>query len=119
MIDFKEILTMDKWLQGYLILTILDFLTGFIKAFKVEGFKSSKLRSGIANTALELLLLLFSAILDQLLGLEILLISTKMLFVFKECISIIENAGVCGVTLPAILLDKIQDLNPNKDKEGE
>ena len=38
MLDFKEILTMDKWLQGYLILTVLDFLTGFIKAFKIEGF---------------------------------------------------------------------------------
>ena len=42
-----------------------------------------------------------------------------MLFVFKESISIVENAGVCGITLPAIILEKIQDLNPNKEnKEG-
>ena len=56
---------------------------------------------------------------QHILGLSILSISTRMLFVFKESISIVENAGVCGVTLPAVILEKLQDLNPNKEnKEG-
>ena len=119
MLDLQQLLVIDKWFEAYLILTLIDFLTGFIKAYKVTGFKSSKLRSGIANTFLEILLLIFSAVLDQDLGLSILSISTRMLFVFKESISIVENAGVCGVTLPAIILEKLQDLNPNKEnKEG-
>ena len=117
MLDLQELLVIDKWFEAYLILTLIDFLTGFIKAYKVTGFKSS--RSGIANTFLEILLLIFSAVLDQVLGLSILSISTRMLFVFKESISIVENAGLCGVTLPAIILEKLQDLNPNKEnKEG-
>ena len=68
MLDLQELLVIDKWFEAYLILTLIDFLTGFIKAYKVTGFKSSKLRSGIANTFLEILLLIFSAVLDQVLG---------------------------------------------------
>ena len=54
MLDLQELLVIDKWFEAYLILTLIDFLTGFIKAYKVTGFKSSKLRSGIANTFLEI-----------------------------------------------------------------
>lgn len=115
MLELEHLFTIDKWVQAYIILKLIDFITGFIKAYKVTGFKSAKLRNGIANTVLELVLIVFSEILGQLLGIDILVLATKMLFVFKECISIIENAGVCGVNLPNIIKDKIQDLNPDKE----
>lgn len=117
MLELEQLFTIDKWIQAYILLKVIDFTTGFIKAYKVTGFKSSKLRNGISNTVLELVLIVFSEILGQLLAIDILVIATKMLFVFKECISIVENAGACGVNVPNVIKDKIQDLNP--DKEGE
>ena len=117
--DFKAMLVLDKWIQAYLILTLLDFITGFLKAYKVEGFKSSKLRSGLFNIIIELVIMLLAGILDDLLGLEILLLSTKMLMIYKEALSIVENAGICGVPIPDFLRDKIQDLNPNKGEKKD
>lgn len=112
--EFNEIFTFDKTLQIYLILLLMDFTTGFLKAYKVEGFKSRKLRDGIIRAITEILAILFSGIIDIAFGLSIMMIATKTLLIFKESISIIENFGILGVQLPAILTDKIQDLNPNK-----
>lgn len=118
--DMRELFTLDKWLIAYLILKLLDFISGFAKAYMVTGFKSSKLRSGLWNTLMEIVIIFLAAILDILLGLNILLLATKMLMVYKEVISIIENAGICGVPIPEILKSKIQDLNPDsKNDEAE
>lgn len=117
MIDLKTIVCMDKWLQVYLIFKVLDFITGFLKAYKVEGFKSRKLRDGVVSIVGELVALFFAGTLDVLLGLNVIMLSTQSLFIFKEAVSIIENLGIVGVRLPQFLKDKIQDLNPEKDEE--
>lgn len=117
--DIRELFALDKWIIAYLILKLLDFITGFIKAYMVTGFKSSKLRSGLLNLVIEIIIILLSGILDLLLGLDILLLATKMLMVYKEVISIVENAGICGVPIPEILKSKIQDLNPDSKKENQ
>ena len=97
----------------------MDFATGFMKAYKVEGFKSRKLRDGVIRVITELMAIVFSGVLDFAFGLNILMVSTKTLLVFKEAISIVENFGILGVELPDILKNKIQDLNPQKDQEEE
>lgn len=118
MIDLTKILYADKWLQVYLIFKAFDFITGFLKAYKIEGFKSRKLRDGVVLTVGEIIAILFAGILDSVLNLEIIMLSTQSLFIFKEAISIVENLGLIGVNLPQFLKDKIQDLNPDKkDKE--
>ena len=109
----------DKWLQVYLVFLLMDFATGFMKAYKVEGFKSRKLRDGVIRVITELIAIVFSGVLDFAFGLNILMVSTKTLLVFKEAISIVENFGILGVELPDILKNKIQDLNPQKDQEEE
>ena len=111
--EFKELFTFDKSLQIYLILLLLDFTTGLLKAYKVEGFKSRKLRDGVVRAITELLSILFAGVIDIAFGLSIMMVATKTLLIFKEAISIIENFGQLGVQLPSILTDKIQDLNPN------
>ena len=116
-IQIKDIFTVDKWLQIYLLLMIIDCLTGLLKAYKVEGFKSRKLRDGLIRSISELVAIVFSGILDFTFGLNILMISTKTLLIFKEAISIIENFGVLGIQLPKIVTDKIYDLNSENEKE--
>ena len=108
----------DKWLQVYLVFLLMDFATGLMKAYKVEGFKSRKLRDGVIRVITELIAIVFSGVLDFAFGLNILMVATKTLLVFKEAISIVENFGVLGVKLPDIITEKIQDLNPHKkDKQ--
>lgn len=109
----------DKWLCIYAAFKILDFLTGFLKAFKIEGFKSSKLRDGVFRTIGEIVALMFTAILDYSLNLNVLLITTEMLFIFKECISIIENLGTIGVEIPDIVKNKIYELKPTPTKDDD
>ena len=117
--EFKTIIGIDKWIFIYLIFAAFDFITGFLKAWKVEGFKSRKLRDGIVRLIAEIIAIVFTGILDFALGLSILMVSTKMLFIFKEAISIIENLGILGVDFPQIVKDKIQDLKPEEDKKEE
>lgn len=109
----------DKWLQIYLIFLLMDFATGFMKAYRVEGFKSRKLRDGVIRVITELMAIVFAGVLDFAFGLNILMVSTKTLFIFKEAISLVENFGILGVELPDILKNKIQDLNPQKNQEEE
>ena len=116
--DFSQIFEVDKWIQAYFILKLFDFITGFAKAGMVEGFKSSKLRKGIIYVILEIGTIMFAGVLDQLLSLDFLLITTKTLFVFKECLSIKENLEEVGIGLPKDITDAIETINPNKkDKE--
>lgn len=114
---FRPIVHLDKWIIAYLVFKIIDFITGFAKAGLIEGFKSSKLKNGVLYFILDLTSIVFAGILDILFGLDVILISTKMILVYKEAVSIVENWGQLNLPLPKILKDKIQDLNPDKDKE--
>ena len=107
--DFTNIFEVDKWIQAYLILKLFDFITGFAKAGLAKNWKSYKLRQGI----------LFAGILDQLLSLDFLLITTKTLFVFKECLSIKENLEEMGIGLPKDITDAIETINPDKENKEE
>ena len=118
LIELKSLIYLDKWLITYLIFIFIDFVTGIIKAYKTDGFKSRKLREGIIKVFSELLAIVFAGILDYLLGLNMIMLAMKMMLVFKEAISIVENLGMIGIQLPDIIKDKIQDLNPDKNKEG-
>ena len=117
--DFSQIFEVDKWIQAYFILKLFDFITGFAKAGMVEGFKSSKLRQGIIYVILEIGTIMFAGVLDQLLSLDFLLITTKTLFVFKECLSIKENLEEVGIGLPKDITDAIETINPNKENKEE
>lgn len=119
MLDFRGIFELDKWLEIYLILTIIDMITGFLKAYKVQGFKSRKLRDGVVRIISELVAIMFAGVLDLTFELNILMISTKTIFVFKQSVSIVENLGLLGIELPKILTDKIYDLNQNKDTNNK
>lgn len=119
-IPFADIFELDMWLQAYLILMILDFVTGFLKAYKIEGFKSRKIRDGIVRVLGELVAIMVCGIIDHLLNLQGTgIFAVKILFVFKEVISINENLGIVGVKLPQWLIDKLEDLKDKNNKDNE
>ena len=113
----KELVVLDKWLVAYLIFVGIDLITGLIKAYKTEGFKSRKLRDGLLHVVAELLAIVFATVLDYVLDLNILVMSMKILLVWKEAVSIVENLGLIGVQIPTIIKNKIQDLNSDNKEE--
>lgn len=106
--DFAEFFKLDLLLQAYLILMVLDFVTGFLKAWKSEGFKSRKIRDGVIRVVGELIALFFVGILDVVTGLGVMLAGVKVLFVFKEGVSILENLEQIGVELPSFIKENLQ-----------
>lgn len=102
-------------LIGYLVIKVLDFATGLLKAWKNGDYKSSKMRDGLIRWIAELIAIVFVILIDILLGLDFYICGlTLALFVYKEAGSIIENLGQLGVDLPLILKDKLEVLNQDK-----
>lgn len=113
----KALVVLDKWLSAYLIFVGIDLITGIIKAYKTEGFKSRKLRDGLLHVVAELLAIVFATVLDYVLNINILVMSMKLLLVWKEAVSIVENLGLIGVQIPTVIKNKIQDLNSDNKEE--
>lgn len=125
MIELKHIIVVDTILQAYLILMIADFITGFLKAWKTEGFKSRKIRDGVIRVIGELVAIAVGGVLDIIMGLHgVTVLAIKWLFIFKEFVSIAENLGAVDVNLPPWIADKVEEIkekynNNPTDKEGE
>lgn len=125
LIDFKDVVQFDLFFQVYLILMVLDFITGFLKAFKTEGFKSRKIREGVIRVLGEIIAIFVGGVLSILLNIGGIALGIKALFIFKEAISVFENLGVVGVYIPKWILTHLEEFknqyNPldkdNNDKD--
>lgn len=107
-------------LIGYLVIKVLDFATGLLKAWKNKDYKSSKMRDGLIRWIAELIAIIFVILIDILLGLNFYICGlTLALFVYKEAGSIIENLGQLDVNLPEILRDKLEVLNKKDNDKQE
>ena len=84
-----------------------------------KNWKSDKLRKGILLVLLELIAIIFAGILDRLVSLDFLVITTKTLFVFKESISNKKNLKEMGIGLLKDITDAIETINPNKEDKEE
>lgn len=121
--NMNDIIDMDMLLQAYLLLMVADFVTGFLKAWKTEGFKSRKIRDGVIRVIGELIAIAVGGILDIVMGFNgVIVLAIKWLFIFKEFVSIAENLGAVDVTLPGWIaerLEEIKDSYNNNSKGGE
>ena len=113
----------DKMLQALLIFMLVDYITGLMVAFvfknspKTEsGAGSSKAGfKGLAKKAVILMLVMCMVQADKVLGISILRNAAVVGFIVNELVSIVENAGLCGLTLPETF-NKALDLLQNKSK---
>lgn len=102
----------------YLGCKACDMLLGILKTLKNQNYKSRKMRDGIVRWVAELVAIVFVIGIDLVLGLNFLLCGfTLGLFIYKEAGSICENLNECGVTLPNVVIEKLEAFNP--DKEGK
>ena len=116
----------DASMITLLIFMGTDYITGLITAALNKSPKSSSggLSSaiglkGLAKKCVVLLLVLVSARLDITLGTSYIRDAVCIGFIANELISIIENAGLLGVPLPAVLTNAIEILQKKTDGKDD
>ena len=115
------------WSAGLTTLLIfmgIDYLTGLIvagvfhKSPKSEGgaLESRAGWKGLVRKGMTLLIVLIACRLDVMLGVNYIRDAVVIAFVVNETISIIENAGLMGVPIPAAITKAIEILRDKSDQ---
>ena len=117
----------DMALETLLILMAADWITGGILLPAVFG-KSPKSPNGalesragwkgLCRKGMTLFYILITARLDRLLGMDYIRNAVCIGFIANELLSIVENAGLMGVPLPAMIRKVIDILKENAEKEA-
>lgn len=117
----------DMALETLLILMAADWITGGILLPAVFG-KSPKSPNGalesragwkgLCRKGMTLFYILIAARLDRLLGMDYIRNAVCIGFIANELLSIVENAGLRGVPLPAMIRKVIDILKENAEKEA-
>ena len=111
-------------LTTLLIFMGIDYLTGLIvagvfhKSPKSEGgaLESRAGWKGLVRKGMTLLIVLIACRLDVMLGVNYIRDAVVIAFVVNETLSIIENAGLMGVPIPAAITKAIEML---RDKSSQ
>ena len=115
----------DAALMTLLIFMGVDYLTGLIVAgvfHKSEKTNNGALESragwkGLCRKGATLLVVLVACRLDLLMGSNFIRDAVVIAFTANETISIIENAGLMGVPIPAVLVRAIDVLKNKADQK--
>lgn len=109
------------------ICMVLDYISGLIvaalgrsKKTPGGGIDSKVGFAGLAKKALIMLIVLLATVLDKTLGTSgmIFQTATTCYYIGNEGVSIIENAGVIGVPVPAALKRAMEQLRDKNDNSG-
>ena len=121
----------SSWFGGWnsamttlLVFMAVDYLSGVIlagvfhRSGKTETGALSSLVGfkGLCKKGMMLLIVLVAARLDLLLGSDFIRDSACIALIVNELISIVENAGLMGVPIPAIITKAIDSLHEKEDK---
>lgn len=90
----------DTLIIFLVLLVIIDYFTGVIKAIRKGKFKSSVMRWGAVNKVIEFAIVAIFYKIDQTLGLDIFRNGAIIWFLICEGSSILENCVQLGVSLP-------------------
>ena len=143
MTRIKEILTagvgalggLMSWLYGgfgdamlvLIVFMALDYMTGLIvagvfhKSSKSEtGALESKVGwKGLCRKGMTLGIVMMAALLDRIMGTAYIRDAVVVGFIFNESLSILENAGLMGVSYPRALKNALDLLNQKGEEKHE
>ena len=116
----------DYALVTLMIVMCIDYISGIVVAGVFHASKkteSGALESnvgfkGLCRKCMILLIVLIAYRMDLVIGVSYIRDTVIIGFIANEIISIIENAGLMGITLPPALVKAI-DILTEKAKEGE
>lgn len=116
----------DTALATLLIFMAVDYVTGLIVAgvfHKSQKTESGALESragwkGLCRKGTSLLVVLVAYRLDLVIGSNFVKDATIIAFIANETISIIENAGLMGAPIPAVIVKAIDVLKQKADNDA-
>lgn len=117
----------DAALVTLMIFMGIDYVTGLIVAgvfHNSEKTKNGALESragwkGLCRKGVTLLVVLVACRLDLVMGSNFIRDAVVIAFIANETISIIENAGLMGIPIPAAIMRAIEILKNKAESEGE
>lgn len=93
-------------------LMAIDVLTGVIKAWSQNDFKSAIMRAGLAKKAGEIMILVVGELISFGLMLpEAVMSGISFYIIFMEIMSILENVDELGIPVPKFVKDVINNAN--------
>ena len=109
---------MDKMLAILIIFMIIDFVSGFIKAWALKEFDSSKFYIGGVKKLGILMIVAIATQLDTLIHVDSVALRTVAIsyYIANEGFSILENWGQLGLPLPKVLKNALAKL---KEEDNE
>lgn len=115
----------DAALTTLIIFMAIDYATGLIVAgvFHKSGkSETGALESragwkGLCRKGVTLLIVLVACRLDLMIGSNFIRDAAVIAFVANEAISIIENAGLMGVPIPAVIIKAVEVLKKKAESE--
>lgn len=109
---------MDKMLAILIIFMIIDFVSGFIKAWALKEFDSSKFYIGGVKKLGILMIVAIATQLDTLIHVDSVAMRTVAIsyYIANEGFSILENWGQLGLPLPKVLKNALAKL---KEEDNE
>lgn len=106
----------DEWLYALIAMIVLDYLSGVIAAVINRELSSAVGFRGILKKVLFLILAGVANIADALIGLNGMGQNAVIGFLIaNEGLSILENAGRCGLKKPQALISMLKQLQTEKD----
>ena len=117
----------DTAMATLLIFMGVDYITGMIVAGVFHASPKTANGSlesragwkGLCRKGMSLLVVLVGSRLDVVMGSNFIRDAVIIAFIANETISIIENAGLMGVPIPAVLVKAIEVLKENADHTAE
>ena len=114
----------DSALTTLMVFMAIDYITGLIVAgvfHKSPKTKSGALESkagwkGLCRKGMTILIVLIACRLDLVMGTSFVRDAVIIAYIVNETISIVENAGLMGIPIPAVITKAIEVL---KKKEGD
>ena len=99
-------------LEVLLWATALDIFTGVAASFinPILQFNSKRMTKGLCKKLVLLSLTAFSHKLDVMLNTDIICRTVTCFFIANEGLSCLENAGKCGLKLPKMLANSLEQL---------
>ncbi len=90
----------------------LDIIIGVLASFINPKlyFNSRKMFRGLAKKVVLLSIVAFSHQLDMMMHTDIICMTTTYFFIVNEGMSVLENAGKCGIKLPKIIQNSLEQL---------
>ena len=111
---------MDKMLAILIIFMCIDFISGFIKAWALKQFDSSRFYIGGVKKLGILLVVALATQLDSLIHVDSVALRTVAVsyYIANEGFSILENWGQLGLPLPKALKNALAKLRKDDEDNG-